>query len=255
MTNEFDRATGMPVGSKAERTFWYGHDTILLKNISSSDKFAIIEKEEIFKRNSGKSRALQTNAFPLESGRIAQILGLRVDHNITFADDRQLAAFEQYAMIDVEVEDKSYSPIPILDLLPYNRTVTGGKTSYRELLTNIPNVATDPTTPETNDIWYNTTTGLLKVKIGSAVKVIPQTVAENFNVLALNGKYKALFSPIVPPHDGKIEFDFDPLLKGIKTADATIFGTTFGKGIVDDANTPVFYIKVSWFGEIIRRTN
>jgi|GEM_PF-4150404 len=254
MRNRLDEISNMPAGAIAEDVMWYGHDTIILKNISSTSPYAVLDSANLFLYGSGKHQALQTNSFPLDSGRIASIQALRVTHNIKFEDPEGLNLFEEFARLKVKIEDKDYTDIPIFDLLPYNRVNVGESSNYNELINSVQQVATDPVAPEDNEIWYNTATGLLKMFNGTSAVVIPHEFRTQYSALALNGKFKALGQPIDPPHSGKIELVFDPKIKELKTKDATKYGSKFGAGIVDAEDTRVFWIKIAWYGKLIRTT-
>lgn len=198
MKNEFDAMSQQPENAKAERVLLYGHDTIVLKQISDTDDFAVIGKELIFDR-SYKHNVLKTNSFPLESGRLAKIIGMRVSTNLKFDNAGDELAFYEYAQIKVNIEDKDYSPIPLVDLIPFNftpaNTYVGGEQ-----------------------------------------------------------KYKKLAQAIIPPHDGKITLEFDPQLKNVKTDAVSTNGTKFGANIVDQTDSPVYWIKISYVAELLRST-
>lgn len=250
MKETLDQMTNMPSNANGERILVYGHDTIVFKAVDG-ENYAIIEDRPLFDKTETKNKVLKTNDFPLQAGRVAKIIGLRADHNIKFAERRDILAFEQFAQITVNIEDKDYSNIPLFDLLPYNRVDSGSYTSYQDLLNKVTQLSTDPGTPATGQLWYNTTTGLLKYNSAGGVVVIPQETAEQFNVLALDTKFKQLGRPIDPPHDGKIDLGFKSALKDKRTDDITVYGQKFGGNIVE-GNPPVMYVKISWVGELIR---
>lgn len=248
---DLSKLTDVPSNSVAERVLWYGHDTIFFKG-SGSNNNAVITKQNLFDPTITKNRALRTDTFPLTSGRVIRILGLRVTHNLKFKDPNDLVLFEEFAKITLNIENKDYTDLPIFDLLPYNRVNQGAKISYKELLSQVNQVASDPGTPGTNQIWFNTTTGLLKMNTSGGVIVIPDNVVENYNVLALNQKFKQLGNTIDPPHNGQITLAFDPVIQNKETDDITKFGYKFGGSLIDSNDSPVMWIKVSYVSEIIR---
>ncbi len=248
---ELSKLTDVPSNAVAERVLWYGHDTIYFKG-SGANNNAVLTKQNLFDPTITKHRVLRTDTFPLTSGRVLKILGLRVTHNLKFENPNDLALFEEYAKITLNIENKDYTDLPVFDLLPYNRVNQGSQSSYKELLSQVNQVATDPGTPGTNQIWYNTTTGLLKMNTAGGVIVIPDNVVENYNVLALNQKFKQLGNTIDPPHNGYIEITFDPVIENKKTADISKFGDKFGGSLIDSSDSPVMWIKVSYVAELIR---
>lgn len=252
MNNELNKLTDMPADSVAEKIFYYGHDTILFPAGSGGN--AILESKPLFNATDKKSKVFKTNDFPLSSGRVARILGLRFTHNFVFAENADLIAFEEFATIKQNIEDKDYSGIPVFDLLPYNRVNSGKISSYREFINSIQQVATDPVAPADHETWYNTDTGLVKYFNGTSNVVIPQQFVEQYQVLALNGKFKSLGKPIDPPHDGQIDFTFEPGLKDAVLLNVAANGTKFGANIYDSSDSPLFWGKVSWYGELIRKT-
>lgn len=253
MTNEFDALTSTPADAKAERVLWYGHDTVIIKK-EEGENYGILRAEQLFNNNDKKNSIFRTNVFPLTSGRVVKIIGLRVTHNIKFANNSDIVAFEEFAKIGVKVENKEYSNIPVFDLLPYNRVQGGTVSKMSDIISSVNNVDTDPVAPADNEIWYNTTSGLLKMKTATNVIVIPTETAENYNLLALNQKFKQLGQAIVPPHNGLIELEFDPSLKDAKTDNINVYGQKFGSGIVDGADSPIMWVKIAYVGELIRTT-
>lgn len=253
MTNEFDALTSTPADAKAERVLWYGHDTVIIRK-EDGENYGILRAEALFDNTIQKRKPFRTNVFPLTSGRVVKIIGLRVTHNIKFANDSDIVAFEEFANLGVKVENKEYSDIPLFDLLPYNRVQGGAVSKMSDIISSVNNVDTDPVAPADNEIWYNTTTGLLKMKTATNVIVIPTETAENYNLLALNQKFKQLGQAIVPPHNGLIELKFDPSLVDAKTDNIDVYGQRFGNGVVDGANSPIMWVKIAYVGELIRTT-
>lgn len=214
----------MPENAKAEDTFQYIWDTIILKNTSESVG-ASINRQTIFDPRNSRAKVLNNETLPLTQGRIIRLEALRITHNIKFTYPQQFHVLEEFSRINVNIEDKDYTPMPLHHFLPYNRIAFGsyGTTSY---ITGV---------PPTQTINYDNP---LMEQIASGK----------------DAGFTKLYRPIEVPESGKITLEFIPGAEDLVTSVITKSnGVTFGSNIVDSANSPVQYIKFEFVGRLVRK--
>jgi len=242
-----------PADAIAEDIQIFGHDTLIFKKKSETEDYAIINGSKFFNPADKKSEILKTNDFPLENGRVAKILGLNIIHNIVPADMSQLTPFEIGSLLKVNIEDTDYSSIPLQFLLRYSRVPVGKRTMNGNIINQVQNLSSDPGVPASNEIWYNTTTKQLKYKPASSSPIlIDYATTEIDKLTEKGGSYSMLPRPIDPPHIGKIRFDFVSGVPSLQTNSVEKYGHRFGAGVIDNVDSPVFFIQLQYFGVLIR---
>lgn len=236
----------------AEHIAMYGWDTLIWTKKSENEDFAVIGSANLFDAREKKHEILKTNDFPLANGKVPQILGLAVKTNIRPADLKNLLPFENNSRISVNIEDTDYSDLPIAHLLQYNRVAVGSNGSIYDITSEVEQLASDPVSPSANQVWYNTTTGQLKIRKGTVNVILPSEIWDNNLVFLKPGDFTALIQPIDPPHQGTTRFQFKPGVQNMITASVEEYGAKFGAGVVDSIDSPVFYLQIMWVGDVIR---
>lgn len=249
--NQMDEATKRPQNAVADDILYYGWDTIIFKKNSDNEDYAYLKKSSLFNASDKKSDILKTNDFPMEGGRLAQIIGLSVTHNIVPENEANIVPFEIASYLTLNVDDVDYSHIPLKTLLTYNRVPLGKKERVDGFVNQFESRTDDPASPSANQVWFRSDLNKLYVRKGSVNVPVDFESQTRFEVLPKGGEWTKLLKPIEPPHQGKFKMNFEPV-SNIKTASVEKYGHKFGAGIVDSIDSPVFFIQVMYVAQLIR---
>lgn len=194
----------------------YNWDTIILKAAGNGKATLKPVKLFVAAQNSRDNR-LQNFTVPVGKGQTFAIKYMRITHNLRFTTDQQKWIFEQFSYLKFNIEDVNYSPIPFSHLLTYNRVKDNGKTSIYTALDVLDG--------------YNVSIDEARAKDGGFVK-IP--------------------TPIILPELGRAEVEFVPGGDGIETTAVATDGVKWGAGVVDEADSSAFFIRIELLGTELR---
>ncbi len=136
---------GLPEGTQLEELASIVYDTMYIK---AGD--AVPDLSQLF-THAFKTNAMRNEAFPLTSGRLIVLKGLKIEHNLQYSDAELLKLFEINSIITTTIEDKRYSDIPLQLYTSYNR-VPNGYIGTSKLNTDITNVQASTVVSSANGI-------------------------------------------------------------------------------------------------------